>query len=391
MMKEFDVDAWQSGIGERKDLEGTCFESYWKELKVSDAVFDGFSFLGRMAIYKYLIFELDKPLLWNKAKNFWIFHWLWGYCAQLDWQYRSGRLHIGTSEQDMMITDKISPKSWWAYMNFGFSVCILLGAEKAGLMHGTRVKLDKRSQNLVTNDKGIQQCIDCWADLFREPYSIYKAAIQHTDGLKSDFAIARFEFQKEVWKAHTGVIRATVGSDLQCITNSNMSEMLDLLPEAERKFGLGWSRMVELLAAMCFPTHLQTLLRDGAGYLPLALVTDEYVKGSQKNYFRLSQCERQRLKSIEVTHNLYQAPSQMLHLVATFYRFLVQTPDVAEAMPSTVSTMTSGKPIQMVKATMRLVGLLGKNVLSFVRPSGILEFAIIVTVASGAVVALFYH
>jgi hypothetical protein len=275
MIDQFDVDAWQVGIGEREDLEGTCFESYWKQLKISGDVFDGFSFLGRMSIYKYLIFELDKPLLWNKAKNFWIFHWLWGYCAQLDWQHRSGRLHIGTSKEDV-VADEISPKSWWGYMNFAFSVCILLGAEKAGLTHGTRIKLDKVSQNLVMHDKNIQQCIECWADLFREPYSRYKSAVQHCNELGSDFVNARFEFQKEIWKAHTGVIHATVGSELQHLKNPKISEMLELLPDAERKFGLGWSRMVELLAGMCFPTHLQTLRRDGAGYLPVGLVTDQY-------------------------------------------------------------------------------------------------------------------
>jgi hypothetical protein len=78
-------------------------------------------------------------------------------------------------------------------------------------------------------------------------------------------------------------------------------------------------------------------------------------------------------------------------MVAKFYHFLVQTPDIAEVMPSTVSTMTSGKPLQMVKATMRLMGVLGKNIVSYFRPSGVMEWGIITMVVSGALIALLHQ
>jgi hypothetical protein len=153
----FDVDAWQSGIGERDTLQGTCFESYWETLRSSGTTttFDGFSVLGRMAIYKYLIFELDEPSTWNKIRNFWLFHWLWGYGAQLDWQYRSGRLSVGSDDDGEFNRngDRISTRSWWGFMNFCFSVCILLGAEKAGLIAQGKVTLDNKSIELVERNE----------------------------------------------------------------------------------------------------------------------------------------------------------------------------------------------------------------------------------------------
>ena len=308
----FNVDAWQSGIGERDDLQGTCFESYWEKIKSRGkaTTFDGFSVLGRMAIYKSLIFELDEPSSWNKIENCWLFHWLWGYAAQLDWQHRSGRLSIGSDDDDEFLSnsDRISTRSWWGFMNFCFSVCILLGAEKAGLISQGRVVLDSKSVEWVNRDESIRLCIDRWSDLFREPYVKYKNAVSNLHQECPEFAMARFEFQKEVWKAHTAVIYATVGRHMKDIENEQLQEMLQLLPEPERKFGLGWCRMVELLASLSYPTHLRTLMRDGAGYLPVEIVTPDLLKEWQSSLSAMSPYDRRRLESIQAMHKLGMAP-----------------------------------------------------------------------------------
>lgn len=386
----FDVDAWQSGIGERDTLQGTCFESYWEGLqaqgKTTTRTFDGFSVLGRMAIYKYLIFELDEPSTWNIVKDFWFFHWLWGYGAQLDWQHRSGRLSIGSDDDGQVHRsgDRISTQSWWGFMNFCFSVCILLGAEKAGLISQGRVMLDSKSVELVKGDESIRICIDRWSDLFGEPYVKYKNAVSNLGQECHEFAMARFEFQKEVWKAHTAVIYATVGRHRKEPKNEQLDTMLQLLPEPEQKFGLGWCNMVELLASLTYPTHLRTLMRDGAGYLPVSIVTPELLKEWQSSLTSLSKYDRRRLESVQVTHKLCRAPPIALHLVAGFYYSVVQTPEIAESMPRTIVTMTSGSPVEKFQQMIRLFGLFGKPFLSHLHPRGLLEWSIATAVVVAA-------
>ena len=87
-------------------------------------------------------------------------------------------------------------------------------------------------------------------------------------GTDLDFRQARFRLQQQVWKAHTTVIHSMEAS-------TKFHELLHLLPDPEQKFGLGWARLVEVLAASCFPTDLVTLRQDGAGYLPLKIITDK--------------------------------------------------------------------------------------------------------------------
>ena len=120
--------------------------------------------------------------------------------------------------------------------------------------------------------------IDQWAALFGQPYSNYKKSISNILEADHEFADARFKFQKEVWKAHTNVIFATIGYDVLDVKNAPVRRRLELLPEPEQKFGLGWCRMVELLASLSYPTNLKSLLMDGAGYLPICIVTPEKLK-----------------------------------------------------------------------------------------------------------------
>ena len=77
--------------------------------------------------------------------------------------------------------DEISSELWFGYMNFKFSVAILLGLEKSGIPIGPatepnksnnqntviRVKLmDATSRNLVECDKSVQKSIDSWSRFF---------------------------------------------------------------------------------------------------------------------------------------------------------------------------------------------------------------------------------
>lgn len=156
------INQWQEGHGSKNaviDLQQTPFEEYWnslpslqqssqgnKHLKV-----DGYSFQGRMAVYRFLINSIDSKDLWSKTSSFREYHWLWAYAAQLDWQHRSKRLNPSCLLQQ---SDEISSDSWWGYMNFGFSVAILLGWKQT--QPDVTIELDSRSQYLIENDKAIK-------------------------------------------------------------------------------------------------------------------------------------------------------------------------------------------------------------------------------------------
>jgi hypothetical protein len=111
----------------------------------------------------------------------------------MDWQHRSGRMLSATTKPGCVIgaapavadnyaaIDEISSELWFGYMNFKFSVAILLGLEKSGIPIGPatepnmsnnqntviRVQLmDATSRNLVECDKSVHKSIDSWSRFF---------------------------------------------------------------------------------------------------------------------------------------------------------------------------------------------------------------------------------
>ena len=158
-------------------MRGKVFESYWEAkvpiLKPPLLRVNGFSFLGRMTMYRYLIHQYDAPEfdgLWGTpaARER---HWLWAYVAQLDWQQYPGRLaaHPSFSLPDTFLEwdNAITPLSWWGTMNFMFSVALLVGGIRA---HNTgqsstniiHLQLDRRSQSLLEHDAATRECVALW-------------------------------------------------------------------------------------------------------------------------------------------------------------------------------------------------------------------------------------
>ncbi len=311
---ELDLDAWQSGQGPDAaiSLEGTPFAGYWEDLPSliipkptgSSSTFDedggkdhpitlavdGYSFRGRMSVYRFLIFLADgeqhSVSLWQRSTSLREFHWLWAYAAQLDWQHRSGRLSSlvtakeptqDTSTKTTPHPDRIDVNSWWGYMNFSFSVAILLALEKTGWLSETLggekktpvlIQLDPVSQELVDNDVCVQKCIAAWENMFRHAYAEYRSIILGNREIsQKEYLNARFHLQKEVWKAHTAVIDGCDGGE-------RYEALVSQMPMPEELFARGWARMVSILAAACFPMDLITLKKDGAGFLPLQIISN---------------------------------------------------------------------------------------------------------------------
>jgi len=384
----FDLDQWQAGIDQSSDgiavsLEGTCFESYWEELPSivlarDDAddrrilAVDSYSFRGRMAALKFLMFDIDPAALWETTSAFsssssspsscreW--HWLWSYAAQLDWQQRSGRLSMnGSSNNNNMEEDRISyERSWFGYMNFHFSVAILLGLEKSGMLLENNnetivVQLDSIGKNLVASDDAVQKSIETWSRFFKGGYSNYKRAILSTDhcengALSKEFKKQRFLLQKEMWKAHVEVIHNTQNSELA-------SALLAQLPSAERDFGRGWADMVEILAASVFPTDLVSLRRDGGGFLPTEVLHDDRWAQLLQNKDNLVGAEKRRFTSVVATHDLIAMPESSRRTAVAFWKRVSRSFEISRTMPGTVIQLFHGTPLAKVRQMIRVMGL----------------------------------
>ena len=129
-------------------------------------------------------------------------------------------------------------------------------------------------------------------------------------------------------------------------------------------------------------------MRDGAGYLPVSIVTPELLKEWQSSLSVLSTNDRRRLESIQVTHKLCRAPQSALKMVAGFYCGVVRTPEIADSMPRTIITMTSGSPAEKLLQMIRLFALFGKPFLSHLQPKGLLEWSLATAVVVAAVIAV---
>jgi hypothetical protein len=371
----FDENRWQSGRrGHNADafhnmsqmsLECTCFEEYWDQLPSlvvdgnrSIVVVDGYSFTSRMSVIKFLIeFDSDN-LLWGSSPLR-EYHWLWGYGAQLDWQHRSGRLNFGSAmiannTVSATVPDSIAPTSWWGYMNFCFSIAILLGGKESGVLNSVlprnaQLHLDEVSQELVNHDKGVQRSIQAWQDLFDNGYVQYREKVRGASLSDQELEEARFRFRRHAWEAHTAVIHAAM--------NPFSDEMLATMPVAERQFGAGWASMVELLAASAFPTDLLSLVQDGAGFLPLQVITDEIWHNWKKNPNSFSILDRRRMIAVESCHKLLGMAPNHLQLVTMFWKRVVRNDRISRKAPQTILDLVHGTPLEKTRQILRVLFL----------------------------------
>ena len=272
-------------------------------------------------------------------------HWYWGYLAQLDWQWRSGRLLSTRSAEDTPY--KISMDSWFGYMNLNFSVAVYMGASKAGLVPRVEISRngDGREGFDVENDPGFQACVDLWSRFWtsgaHENYlrasSQRQQEEQEVDALKTLYA--------ELWSTHTDIITTSL---------PNARSMEKLLPEPERKFGLGWCNMVELLAAMGWTLlSLDALMENGAGYLPSRILDDEQT---------ISWLERNRKDEFDATKqiiDLHDATPFQLSLMCGFFRRLTKNWEgERRKMPKTLKVFTKygyASPIRKIAVLVRIL------------------------------------
>ena len=369
-------EQWQIGQGNFESskktsleewLNGTFYEQYWEsqlpEIVQSSAdenenhqtmlVINGHDFFGRMAIYKFLIQEWEEKYndaslvqLWGSQLH--EGHWLWAYAAQLDWQQRSLRLsdvlQNDTRDEAIISNRNIVSSSWWGYMNFCFSVAVLIGAINASDLGTINccLELDQESETLLREDLACQECVHVWQQLFSNVYPAYRekvrSALSEGEGNDDELQLIRFQFQREIWNTHVRIIETAIKS-------SRSQNLLMLLPEPERKFGLGWARMVDVLAASTFPTDLITIVKDGTGFLPFNIITDEIAADWHKiDKFtdRRTFSEKCHQRAVKTTHRLADLDGKSFDLIVKFWRRVVRDAKASRNMPRLVNRLVHG-------------------------------------------------
>jgi hypothetical protein len=246
-------------------------------------------------------------------------------------------------------------------MNFCFSVAILLGAVNATneLDETTvlQVELDEKSQQLLQNDAAAARTVKIWYDFFRQAYPEYReklqAALESKDEIDANLPLLRFQFQQELWKCHTSVIETAISSD-------RSNNLLQLLPEPERNLGIGWSRMVDVLAASTFPTDLMTLVEDGAGFLPYMIITDQVVKdwksAGKRNNSRSFVLQNHR-RSVQTTFQLVKTDDATRKAIARFWARVVRRPHASREMPGRVNRLVHGSILTKLKELFKVIAL----------------------------------
>ena len=341
----FDFGLWQTGGGKGNPLpfEASCFVGYWDKVNTSlsnsgtgnskkELLIDGHSFMGRMAVYKYLI-ENTNDKIWGP--NF-SGHFLWGYGALLDWEARSGRLNMNMMERvdganNDVPADTISPKSWWGYMNFMFSVSILLGAVEAGVLDDKNMKVklvDAHSQNLVQNDPIVRESIRLWKIFWADAFTLFServVTLLHDESCaesvrKQKMDVLYDQMNESEWKAHCAIFKIAVFDG----TNPTNDKLLLEMTEPERTFSVGFCKIVDMLAALNVRTDLITTSENGVGYMPLRMLDKSMMKeinhGGSSTQVSWSPIEKKRIKIVKDMHKLYDLDKHIFGSIVSFWK-----------------------------------------------------------------------
>jgi len=203
---------------------------------------DPFVFRERLAIYQFLIEHTGTR---EVVGSFGERHIFWGYASQLYWQWETGRL---ASEPD---AERITPTSWWGWLNYTLSVIPLLAALRGGF--APRLEVVREPSLTVGESANFEEPLRLWEHFF---------AALSTAAAGSDLEPVRFHS----WTAHL----ASINTGLR-----QFSREFAQLSQMEQRFAHGWTRMVDFLGAAAARTDLEALLELGDGTLPTRQLRNE--------------------------------------------------------------------------------------------------------------------
>lgn len=343
----FDLKLWQKG--KLKNFSSTPFtktpfSEYWSDLP--DVVnkhktVDPYLFSHRMALGKYLIENTGGTQIWGEHYEQ---HWFWAYLAQLDWQRRSGRFEDpATWDEDEVYQwnannpekDVISEQSWWGYMNSMFIVATYLGAAEAGVV--PRVQLKRN--NLFSKDPAFLQCVDIWKEFWSGPHPKFLEKTKTCSKLDNNAILF-----SHIWETHSNIMNASINSSFAIA-------LCNRLPRDDRRIGLGWCNMVELLASMnYFVLTLDALYDVGGGFLPTIRVA-----GNNSFEFLRTNCINEFI-TLKNLHNLENMSETSLKNAASFLGRVAHWKYGRKCLPVTLNTATySRNPVKISFAVFNVI------------------------------------
>ncbi|EDO43978.1 predicted protein [Nematostella vectensis] len=208
-------------------------------------VIDAWTYLGRLGAYRVLV-EATREYFsdwgFNNTGNL-----LWGLPLQFGWQKTTGRLRkpltMGNATSNFHESEKVSPYSWWADMNYFLSILPLLGAVNAGTLNPLGFPVYVLGPNSVTSEfcSGVKQCSEKYPEVIDRWTEFFKHLRDKKHDPAKDITLGY------LWKAHT----TSIHSALPLFT-----DVLALLPQPEINFGTGWAQLVKFIAACHFQTNL---------------------------------------------------------------------------------------------------------------------------------------
>ncbi|MFN8563220.1 MAG: Leg1-related protein [Anaerolineae bacterium] len=229
----------------------------WSALPQLAESADPFVYEQRMAIYRLLIESMNGRGVFG-AENEW--NVFWGYFFQLEWQWRSGRLHL-----DSTPPGRIDPNSMWGYANYSLSVIPYIAAAQLGIAPEIEL-LPAYAESAVDyphggGSAGAYQIPPLFEEPLREWRRFFEYARQFEPG-KDIEPMRRIQ-----WDAHK--------SSLVTVERGVFELGRRFSSPSERDFLLGWIRMVDFLGTAAWRTDLLYMLENGIGTLPERALTPQ--------------------------------------------------------------------------------------------------------------------
>jgi len=185
--------------------------------------------------------------------------------------------------------------------------------------------LDEYSNYLVRTDPIIRKTIKEWSIFWKEAV---KPFVEKTLELQNDAEKKILPFDdpqherlydamnEHEWAVHSSVFQWTV-FDKTTAHTSLPKRLLEDLPKPERKFCIGFCKIVDLFAALNWRTDLTTTLENGPGFMPLEVLTDKVHPPPSTS---CSKIEGYRRKTVMEMHNLCDTSDEALQTMASVWK-----------------------------------------------------------------------
>jgi hypothetical protein len=188
----------------------------------------------------------------------------------------------------------------------------------------------------LAKDESFQTCVANWEHFWREIHQNFVAQRMNV----SEKPAVAFPFYQKLWPYHTTTVTTSmVGA----------KAMETLMAEEDRRFGLGWCGMVELLEAMSWAhLSLDSLMKHGASFLPSRRLDAETLEDMKEN------CHKEYM-TCQNMFKLHDTSKVDMEKQCNFWKRLSGYDSVQIALPFTLEHVMNGNTVAKTLAILRLL------------------------------------